>query len=339
MNASQSELLMSFLEEWHSKKKIKVFTSGSTGKPKEINLNADQMVRSAVRTNNFFEIKRSSHLHCAISFEYIGGKMMIVRSLVAGCNLTFSEPSLKIQLPADDNKIDLMSVVPAQMPYILEHPEIFNKVKTFLIGGSPIDPRLWKRIDGSGLCVYESYGMTETASHVALRRIKGDSDKRPRFVPLPGVKVKADPEGRIHIFDNDLIFSTNDVTSGIKQDGSFDIAGRMDMVINTGGIKVNPMEVEVKIREYIEDLISEFIIGSVPDEIWSSRIILLIIPRKGYCDRSNKLISEVTERLNAIPEDILSRWKRPKEIRIVDTLPLTPSGKPIRNFKSFLDNI
>lgn len=337
MMERQRQFLNSFLEEWQLGAGIRAHTSGSTGQPKEIVLPKSLIERSARRTNNFFKIRKSSHLHCAVSFEFIGGKMMIARSLTAGCNLSFCAPSLSPALDDGLHEIDLMSVVPAQLPYILKNKELFSRVRNFLVGGSAINDRLWDKIMESGISAWESYGMTETASHIALRRISGPSTKRPRFIPFSGIRISTDFNGCLFINDEDNFVATNDIVR-ITKDGSFEILGRHDDVINTGGVKVFPTLIENIIRPYISSISSEFFISSVPDEIWTSKIVLVCVPLNSgnipnFSD-SNENFEYLRDKINkafaAIPESVLPRRLRPKEIRFIGKLPLSSSGKLIR---------
>lgn len=328
MSDNQKELLSLFLNEWHGDNGIRVKTSGSTGTPKEITLSKQHIERSARRTNNFFNIKKQSRIHCAISFAYIGGKMMIARSLVSGCRLTFSQPSLNINLEDSESEVKLMAVVPAQMPYILANKQHFSNVETFLLGGSAIDDRLWDKITAAGLNAWESYGMTETASHIALRRISGPSNARPRFVPMKGIRIFSDFDDCLHIQDEDVTVATNDIVR-IHKDNSFEILGRRDDIIVSGGIKIMPQEVESILAPYIRPFSKEFFISSVPDEIWTSKMILLCVPDGSLKSDFNEksVVSKIQAAIDNIPTEILPKKKRPKEIRIIDQLPLTGTGK------------
>lgn len=316
-----------FLEDWHAGNGILVRTSGSTGIPKEIRISHDQIRRSARRTINFFKLSKKSRIHSAISFEYIGGKMMIARSLLSGCLLSFNEPSLYPEIENNGQDIDLCSVVAAQMPHIIDNKKCFGHIRAFLIGGSAIDNRLWDKIVNSGLPAWESYGMTETASHIALRRIAGKCSQRPRFVPLPGIKVNVDSEGRLLIKDNNVLFPANDIAK-IYNDGSFEILGRKDNIIITGGIKVNLLDLEDKLRTHLEPVCSQFFLTTLPDEIWTSKIVLVGITseKKDW----EKLKDKISRIINELPESEISKKMHPKEIRMLSSLPLTPSGKLLR---------
>lgn len=329
---SQQSRLYNFLNEWENEDGIKVQTSGSTGVPKEINLKKEILVNSAKRTIKHFGINKHSRLHSSVSFEYIGGKMMIVRSLVSGCQLTFSEPSQRPQPPEGKNKVDLISIVPAQMPYILEHLDDYKIVKNFLLGGSAIDSRLWNRIVESGITAWESYGMTETASHIALRRITGSASSRPRFVPLPGIKIRMDFDDRLHIYDGANFFTTNDVGK-VYKDGSFEVLGRKDDIIISGGIKMNPLVIEDKLNPYLEEELETFFITSLPDEQWTSRIILVGTPYDKENVGENNIERKIENIIKTIPSSILPNRERPKEIRIIEEIPRTSNDKIIRKLK------
>ena len=329
---SQQSRLYNFLNEWENEDGIKVHTSGSTGVPKEINLKKEILVKSAKRTIKHFGINKHSRLHSSVSFEYIGGKMMIVRSLVSGCQLTFSEPSQRPQPPEGKNKVDLISIVPAQMPYILEHLDDYKIVKNFLLGGSAIDSRLWNRIVESGITAWESYGMTETASHIALRRITGSASSRPRFVPLPGIKISMDFDDRLHIYDGANFFTTNDVGK-VYKDGSFEVLGRKDDIIISGGIKMNPLVIEDKLNPYLEEELETFFITSLPDEQWTSRIILVGTPYDKENVGENNIERKIENIIKTIPSSILPNRERPKEIRIIEEIPRTSNDKIIRKLK------
>lgn len=320
MDKTQNQLLEEFLTQWFEGGAIRAHTSGSTGVPKEILLPRRQVERSAKRTVNFFGIHRSSRLHSAISFNFIGGKMMIARSLVSGCDLTFSEPSLTPPPPKDGERVSLMAVVPAQMPHILAHPEEFRNVRNFLIGGSAIDDRLWDKIIMSGLDAWESYGMTETASHIALRRVAGIPSRRPRFVVLPGVELSNNFDGRLHIKDGDVFVVSNDIAN-IYADGSFEIIGRADDMIITGGLKIMPQRVEDALRPYLADLVEQFYISSEPDETWTSKIVIRCVAS------DKKIAASIAGCIDAVPENVLPKKFRPKAVYIIDALPLTSSGK------------
>lgn len=320
----QEKLLSLFLSDWEKGADIEAQTSGSTGEPKKIFLPRKQVERSARRTNNFFHISSSSHVHSAVSFRFIGGKMMIARSLVAGCRLSFSEPALNPEPPSSHESIDLMAVVPAQMVHILENRQSFSHVSNFIIGGSAINNSLWTRLAASGLNCWETYGMTETASHIALRKIEGKADQRPGFIPMEDISLNVNEDDCLCIWDGDVYVATNDIAR-ILPDGSFHILGRRDDVIITGGIKVMPQEVEAVLRPFLAPIVADFFISETPDEVWTSRLVLkAVVPDSA---NSEEVRNGIKTALDSVPSDLLPKRLRPKDVVLISKLPLTASGK------------
>ncbi len=305
---------------------LEAHTSGSTGSPKEILLPREAVRLSALRTNNFFSITSSSLLHSCISPEFIGGKMMMIRALESGAKLTYEVPSNRPTLLAEVT-IDLLSVVPSMMHSLLARKRdgSLPNVRNILIGGSSIPANLKHEIAESGLTAYESYGMTETCSHIALRKI--ELSEKP-FKALDGINITTDSRNCLVItipgIDNPIV--TNDIVE-LTSDG-FRILGRADNVIVTGGRKVYPEAIEHKIGELTDEV---FIIAGRKSEFWGEEVIVWfesdcvpeeIIPSEDF-------ISELRSRL--------APWEMPKRF-YRGSLPLTSSGKPKRNALPFPDN-
>ena len=303
-----------FLKEWRDgRDAITAHTSGSTGEAKEISLSKEFMKRSARRTNSFFSIDGHSRLHSCVGADFIGGKMMAVRSEIAGCEFTWETPTNRPLADLGRNEeITLLSVVPSQMLHILDHINDLPHVATFLIGGAPIQPELRKRIAEAGLNAYESYGMTETASHIALRKV---NEEEGRFIPLSGISVGVDERECLVIsFDTGERFITNDIAA-IAADGSFTIEGRYDNVIITGGRKVNPESVERRISHLFK---GEIMVTSEADEKWGRKVVLLI--EEPHYPGGEQAIRDKLE-------ELLSPWERPKRIILNSDIPHTPNGK------------
>lgn len=307
-----------FIEEWHNAAPyITVHTSGSTGKPKEIQLKKEFVKESARRTNDFFSIYSGSRLHSCVGADFIGGKMMAVRASLAGCDFTWEKPSNRpLGGLSVSDEITLLSVVPSQMIHILDNPDKMPLIRNFLIGGSAITPLLRKRIAETGLRAFESYGMTETASHIALRKIESEEGW---FETLPGIDVELDSRGCLVIrFLSGETFVTNDMAV-LRSSSKFKIKGRYDNVIITGGKKLHPEDLEKRISSLFE---SDFLISSEEDEKWGERVILII--EGSPSGRTEKeILSEVSK--------IVERWEVPKSVKWVDKLPRTPNGKIIRS--------
>ena len=312
-----------FIAEWESPSdRCRVRTSGSTGTPKEILLPKDLMIRSAKRTNTFFRLGAGAHIHSCIAADFIGGKMMAVRASVGELTLTWESPSSRPEvLTRFEGRLPaLVALVPAQMPFILDHlPEAGCGDTVWLLGGSAIDPGLRHRITEAGVNAWETYGMTETASHIALRRVTdGDS----RFSPLPDVVLSLTSEGCLVIEQYGERIVTNDLAD-LAADGTFRILGRADNVIITGGRKVNPEKVEATLNDALRPFgVEEVMLIGEADEKWGSRLVLLMTTRDGH-DDSATLIARAAE----AARNHLDRHEVPKEYRIVGSLPRTPNGK------------
>ena len=306
-----------FIDEWKSEVPyIKVKTSGSTGNPKEIKLDKEFVKKSALRTNDFFQIHKDSHLYACISADTIGGKMMAVRAMLAECNFSWENPSNQ---PFKDNYknevYDLASVVPSQMLYILDYPEKLNRIRRFLIGGSALHDDLKKKIEEAGIEAYESYGMTETASHIALRKI--EASEKP-FKTFEDISVCIDSRGCLIIdYEGGQRIITNDLAE-ILSPSEFLIKGRIDDMIISGGKKINPYELEKKLTSIIP---SEFVIITRPDIKWGNRIVLKV-EEKDFLKSDEQLINEM--------KNILEPYEVPKEILRVRKLERNKGGKIIR---------
>lgn len=302
-----------FLGEWRGDSQyIEARTSGSTGEPKIIRLSKSFVRDSALRTNQFFSITKDSRLHSCVAADFIGGKMMAVRGDLAECVFSYEVPSNRPLTTFEvTDRIDLLAVVPSQMIHILDNLSKMPVIGAIIIGGSAIDPLLKDRIMSSGLNAFETYGMTETSSHIALRKIAPDEEW---FETLEDIKVSLDDRGCLVIdFTTGEHIVTNDIAV-VDSDSRFKITGRWDQVIITGGKKVNPYEVERIISPLID---APFVITSVADIKWGRKIVLRI-EGDNYC-REDELMSRMRE--------LIPSWKLPKEIEWVKALPRTANGK------------
>ena len=311
-----------FINQWNnSNDYIIAHTSGSTGKPKEINLPKSMVLKSAIRTNKFFDINNKSHIHLALSPDYIAGKMIIIRAIISGAKLTYETPSNNLSFDGINSDIDLLAIVPSQLSDLLNRQLPF-KIKNLIIGGSAIPSKLRDKLAYYNLNAYETYGMTETASHVALRKVSEDSTL-PYFA-LPGIKFSIDKRECLVInIDNEYKFVTNDIVELID-DTHFRIIGRYDNVIITGGLKVNPQEVENIISKYLSDDIN-FFISSRPDDKWGQEVILII-------EKNSKINKSFLDNLKSELKNELKPYQLPKDFILVDRIPLTSTGKLIRKY-------
>ena len=312
-----------FIGEWRNAvPHILAKTSGSTGNPKIIQLPKDFVRRSAERTNGYFGICKESRLHSCVAADYIGGKMMAVRADIANCRLTWESPSNRPLSNLDkEEKIDLLAVVPSQMIHILDNLTEMPHIKAVIIGGSAINPLLYERIIASGINAYETYGMTETSSHIALRKVAADSEW---FETLGGITVATDERGCLLIkFDSGESFQTNDLAelNGIHH---FKINGRYDHMIITGGKKVNPFEIEKKLAPYIP---APFMVTSRPDLKWGRAVVLKIEAGEEEHNDEYGWGGQANLELQSRIRSVLEPHEVPKFVEYVMSLPRTENGK------------
>lgn len=324
-----------FEKIWHDNSEyVECFTSGSTGNPKEIKLSKEFMRKSAKRTNEFFEISRESRLHTCLDFIYIASKMMTVRADVAGCMLTSEIPSSRpLGGVAKDEEIDLLSVVPAQMEWILDATDRWSGIKNILIGGSSIPPILRRRIALSGYDAWETYGMTETASHIALRKV--DEEDSP-FATLEGISVELNDEGclRITLPDGETL-DTKDLAE-IVEENRFRILGRADNCVISGGIKIIPEELERRLGPFVA---FDYCLSSVPDKKWGEKLVMVVESSNESLDED--LIKDaVGVRLRQYRKILDLGVKAPKDVVCISEFPRTSNGKIDRkNLKKLLEEL
>ncbi len=319
--SSWQRILYEFISEWLSDSpNIKVKTSGSTGNAKWIGVEKEKMVKSAQLTGQFFDLKKNDNALLCLPVDFIAGKMMVVRAFVLGLNLIPVEPSGN-PINSLNEPLDFAAMTPMQVYSILKEKngiDKLNQIKNLIIGGGEISNQLLNEIRKLHNNTYHTYGMTETLTHVALKKLNG---KKPDlyFKALPGIKFKKDKRNCLvviasHLSDQDFI--TNDVVD-LKDNKTFDFIGRYDNVINSGGLKVFPESIEQKLQPFITD---RFIIGGLPDEKLGQKVVLVIEQER----QSDVDFKEVFKELS------LSKPEIPKEVYLLDSFPETESGKIVR---------
>ncbi len=321
-----------FLNEWFNDSPvITVHTSGSTGTPKELMVRKDRMMQSARLTCEFLNLKKGESALLCMNLRYIGAMMVVVRSLVAGLNLLVRPASGH---PMADIKESLIFVamVPLQVYNTLQVPEEKKRLKQtdiLIIGGGAIDEALETEIKHLTTAVSSTYGMTETLSHIALRRLNGASASE-HYYPFPSVKLSLSAENTL-VIDAPLVcdetLQTNDIAR-IYPDGSFMILGRKDNVINGGGIKIQAEELEKLLRPFIP---VPFVITSVPDPRLGQAVTLLLEGQPELLEGGQPDdIEEIDNKLQYIDnklQEILAPYYRPKHILTTESIPQTGNEK------------
>ncbi len=310
------EQLYLFLNEWFSDKDfVTAQTSGSTGKPKPIELSKNIMIRSAERTIEYFGLRSGNRLLLSLPCRYIAGKMMVVRAVVGRMNLITVDPASNFDFLQRET-VDFGALVPNQVFKLLEQPEGEKKlqnIRNLLIGGSALSLSLETQISQLSNRIVSTYGMTETASHIAIRELSG-ALKSDFYQCLPDISVSLAENGclQIHVPEFDVPLQTNDLAE-LQSETSFRILGRADSMIISGGIKFSPESIEKK----LEGLINQrFVVSSVPDEKLGEKLVLVIEDEPFPAQNMQEQIA-----------NLLSPFERPRQILFLNQFPETSSGK------------
>ena len=307
-----------FVSDWFDDSQyMTAQTSGSTGVPKTIKLLKSDMRASAQMTNRFFNINSNSTFLLSLSPNYIAGKMMIVRWLEAGAEMIEQKPSSNPLSQPLQKQITLSAMVPSQVVNILNDSASFAQlsiIENMIIGGAPLDSVTEKQIAETSLNAYATYGMTETLSHVALRKVGAEDS----YFALPGVTFSQDERDCLkidvpHLSIKEVV--TNDMVDLIDKT-HFIWRGRFDNVINSGGVKIFPEEIEKLIAPYLKE---RFYIIGAPDTVWGEICTLVIEGEEWSQEKQQSLLIQLKE---ALP-----KHKSPKQIKFLSKFSETYSGK------------
>jgi O-succinylbenzoic acid--CoA ligase len=310
--------LNEFLTEWRNDSPtVLVHTSGSTGSPKPMLVEKRRMEASARITCSFLGLKQGDTALLCMPLDYIAGKMMVVRALTCGLRLVTVPPSGE-PLQTVTDRIDFAAMVPLQVWNTLrvkEQRERLSQIRHLIIGGGAVDEALASELTGMPHHVWSTYGMTETLSHIALRRLNGPN-RSEWYTPFSGVSVSLSADDCLVIdapavHDGQLI--TNDIAE-LQTDGRFRILGRKDNVICSGGIKIQTEEVERLLRPHLRE---PFLITKSPDPRLGEQVVML---------------TEATDfdALRRCCAAVLPKYWQPRRYLHVDRIPLTETGKPAR---------
>ena len=340
-----------FLQEWNSPSPyVHVQTSGSTGAPKPMLVEKTRMLASARRTNDFLGLQPGDTALLCMSLDYIAGKMMVVRALERGLTLLCLEPSghplrhngdwhqcaisdgtvcacPQCVAPADQTPLSFAAMVPLQVYNSLQVPaerERLKSIRHLIIGGGAIDDSLATELKTFPNAVWSTYGMTETLSHIALRRLSGP-DASNWYTPFPSVTLSLSDEGTL-IINAPEVCATPLITNDIAELSSvncqlstvnslpFRILGRRDNIICSGGLKIQAEQLERQLRPHLR---VPYLITKRPDKKFGEIVVLLT-------EGSTAEAREVCER-------ILPPFHQPRAYLHVAHIPLTATGKPARH--------
>ena len=350
--------LEDFLSEWNNDSdRVLVHTSGSTGKPKPMMVEKKRMLNSARITCDFLGLKPGDSALLCMSLDYIAGKMVVVRSIERHLHLISVSPSghplkdidLKDVNGKDVNgEITFAAMVPMQVYNTLQVPEERERlthIRHLIIGGGAIDASLEKELQAlpGNIAIWSTYGMTETLSHIALRRING-AEASEWYQPFDSVKISQTEEGCL-VIDAPLVCAetlvTNDIVeiepyiynkvekNEVVEKLRFRIKGRKDNVICSGGIKIQIEEVEALLKPHLE---KPFMLAKKKDEKFGEIAVLLTEDEdlKNVEATIRRLLSGKSDDSNNSSESKSHKYWIPREYLHVDHLPLTETGKPKR---------
>ncbi|TAI49806.1 O-succinylbenzoic acid--CoA ligase [Flagellimonas allohymeniacidonis] len=304
-----------FLMDWASEKPtLEVQTSGSTGTPKTVVLKKAQMINSARATGAHFELSEGDSALLCLPCTGIAGKMMLVRAMVLGLRLDYVRPSSD---PLSDTSkgYDFVAMVPLQLQNSLKH---LDRIKALIVGGAPVSVMLRNQVKTLKTQVFETYGMTETITHIASKKLSDESSRF--FRVLPNVNISQDDRGCLVIDAPNIAedsINTNDLVD-LVDENTFQWLGRADSIINSGGVKLVPEQIEEKISEVMTH---RFFLTGLPDEKLGQKLVLLI--ENGNLDKT-----EVLENLTKLKN--LSKYEIPKEVVLLENFAETSTGKILR---------
>ena len=308
LNKKWIQSYYNFINEYLTNKEFKLSTSGTTGKRKIITVSKVQMQKSAAATLNYFNLKKGDSCLLVLSCDFIAGKMMLVRAIEGKLNLFIAKPC------SDPShylyqKYDFAPLVPMQVQHIIQSQEV-GQIKQLLVGGGKVNNDIISQIKKFKTQVFESFGMTETLTHFAIKQISPNYSEW--FKTIDGFEIDSNKNDELIIKKNGMINSTLKTKDLIKKKSSseFKWLGRSDNIINSGGIKLIPEEIERKIVQLIS---VKFVLIGVPDNELGEKIIIV----------SEKPLKIELEKINKY----LSKYEKIKLSKIISKFPITESGK------------
>lgn len=311
------EKVISFLQEWFSSSEtVSIQTSGSTGTPKILKVEKQKMLHSAKMTCDFLGLKEEDTALLCLPVQYISGKMMLVRAIERKLKIIISEPS---STPEISENVEFCAMTPLQVQNSIEN---IHLIKNLIIGGAAVSENLKHQLNSklgtrnSEQKIFETYGMSETLSHIALKQISPVQEEY--FTILDNVEISFDDRNCLKISApklNPEILQTNDIVE-LLNEKQFKFLGRFDNVINSGGVKIFAEELEDLVKKHID---RDLVFLGKPDEILGEKLVLVI---EG--DKTN----EITHHLSLITYK--NRFHIPKEIIFLEKFPRAENGKVLR---------
>ncbi len=294
---------------------LSVSSSGSTGPPKELYFPKEAFLASATSTNAFFGMSRDSKALLSLPMRYIAGKMMLTRAVAGQYMLHVVEPAAR-PFEQSEESYQLVPLTPYQLARSLEtHAEVLARQEALLIGGGAMGEELIEAALDEGLKLFASFGMSESLSHFAIARIEHPG-AAPLYRPLKGVETRIDGQGQLHLRWNPIVknwLPTRDIVQAAGE--GFHWLGRMDHLINTGGVKVIPERLEARIAHLMR---RPFFVGALPHPELGEQVVLFV-EAEGL--PANDLLRAVQMELRDEPH-----WQ-PRQLQLMEAFEYTLSGK------------
>lgn len=301
-----------FLLDWLDKKDyVKVKTSGSTGKPKTLKIKKQAMVNSVITTGDFFDLTPGKKVLNCLPSNFIAGKMMMVRAIILGLEVDMVVPSALPRIDYEKD-YDFCAFTPMQLKNFAKY---LKSIKTVIVGGGRVSNHIKDLIKDKKPQVYETYGMTETVSHIAVKKLNnftGDASDS-YFTTLPNISISKDDRGCLVIEApklSDKKIITNDLVE-IYSENQFEWIGRIDNMINTGGIKVFPEKIEEKLQDKMKG--KQFFVYGIEDDTLGEKVVMVI--EGSEYDMEDTLFEN------------LDKYEKPREIFFTRKFKETASGK------------
>lgn len=318
--------LYRFILDWIDDRDYVVLrTSGSTGTPKELRVPKRRLVASANATARHFGLMPGDTALLSLPVDYIAGSMMVVRAFVSALDLIVVPPDSRPLLGIGETSIRFAALVPMQLEAFLgrdgfdrEAVDVLERIDILLLGGTGTREAMVAALQGIRTRVFASYGMTETLTHIAVKPLN-QGDGATGYRPLDGVRVRLD-EDRCLVIDVDYLaiesLQTTDIAD-LAADGTFELIGRKDHAINSGGVKLFPEQIEQRLSRLLSD--RQFFICAAPDARLGEQVCLLVEGEPWPGDQHESMWREISE--------VLGQYEKPRQIEFVPEFVLTESGK------------
>ncbi len=313
--------VQAFLYAWQQNEIFCFTSSGTTGLPKQFFFSKSQLMSSAQNTIKALQLQhKKEHILNCLDPKFVGGAMMLARALLLDCKISLFEPNRDIlSLLSANHSYSLASFVPIQLQNLSEFTSVFEKINQVLLGGTTIQPTLKEQLIQVKNKVYHTFGMTETLSHVALMQLGVD----PGYWAIEPNQISLNEHHQIcirtNLYEQEII--TNDMAHWIDEK-HFEWKGRLDFVINTGGVKVHPEFIEnLIIQESILPATLSFCIAKAPHPIWQEQVVLVSSEMKA---------AQYLQPISSYLKGIGQSYAKPQRFIYLNPIPSNENGKIMR---------